>query len=526
MIALPPLLVSGRAYAGPTDAEADSGPEVDSGNGLTQVESVSGQILDADCSRLLVLDPNGTTVEIYDRATQQYTVIASNLPLTKTYGLTANALTPVGALLGLYNPLFYNNPYSALLEWRSNQLSLLDQPNSGVSVAVAGNYAIWNDGSGASLVLRDLTSGTNTMVSSSAGNWRNGVASNGDVAFWTGGGSICQVNRWRNGTTTQLTSDSYCNAYPVTDGVNVVYEKGSAPTNNPPHSIAVYGSNGEVLLDAWDVAREDPWPGRDYEVSGGWTAYNASSQGAVQIFVYDPTGTTHQLTQFGPDPTFGSDPIIDAMDPHGGVMLLFGGRRYFASPSVPPVDVGSSDGKAIFFGGTWYLMNGSSLFSVSTGVDGGVSDGGTCEPPGQFDAGPDAQGVGDAAESDASSNDATVADGGTTSDGGSILDASEDVTVPDAGEESDSGIAEGGGASGDDGGASGPPTVASSVRGGCTVGRSAGVTGTDWLLVLGMPAIVAMRLRRRRSAADPGSPWTPLGKGRERSPDVAAESQR
>ncbi len=54
--------------------------EVDSTSSLTEVEAVAGQILDADSGRLLVLAPDDQTVEIYDRSTQKYTVIASNLP--------------------------------------------------------------------------------------------------------------------------------------------------------------------------------------------------------------------------------------------------------------------------------------------------------------------------------------------------------------------------------------------------------------------------------------------------------------
>jgi hypothetical protein len=74
---------------------------VETSSMLTEVETVSGLIMDADCSRILLAD--GVDIKLYDRATRQYTVIAPNMPLYPGYlddsHVESYSLTPGGALL-------------------------------------------------------------------------------------------------------------------------------------------------------------------------------------------------------------------------------------------------------------------------------------------------------------------------------------------------------------------------------------------------------------------------------------------
>ena len=507
--------------------------DIDFSPTLSRLETVHGQILDADCGRLLLLDPDGTTAKLYDRATQQYTVIATNLPLNSSYGLTGYALTPTGALLATYNPEIDTVfPFSELYEWRSNQLSVLDHPDSAVSLAVSGNYAIWADDP--ALIFRDLTAGTNITISETAGNNSDAVAANGDVVFWDETNS--QIYRWRSGVTTQLTDDSASNIYPLTDGINVVYTKWLAQSG--PFSIALYGSSGEVILDPADSSA-GPSPGESYQVRSGWAAYTSPWGGGEQVFVYDPQGNTHRLTQFSADST------IDAMDEAGGVMLLQGGARYFASPAIAPVQVSASAGKAALIGNEWNLMLGDSLLAIATGEDGGSSSA-TCGGGNGSDAAAGGLDAGGAVAEDASSfveADATLwddagmdagmtaagefdanipglADAATSEVDGTIetvfIDAALDdgtayaidATATNTGRDAASGgvdaamvandasIAAVGDAA--PGGKSGQNDTGGESPGGCSVSASAAGSRWDWPAVLLGASLVLVGSRRRR----------------------------
>ena len=63
---------------------------------------------------------------------------------------------------------------SRLCWWHLGTLADLAYPNSADSLAVGGNYPIWNEST--ALYRLDTTSGARTLVSSDAGNVENSVA--------------------------------------------------------------------------------------------------------------------------------------------------------------------------------------------------------------------------------------------------------------------------------------------------------------------------------------------------------------
>jgi hypothetical protein len=341
---------------------------VEASPGLVELETIHGRVLDIDETRIVVMDrERRTTITLLDRRSGQYWVVAPNLPTTPDYALHpfwGVALATDTFLFTHYNPLEYSTPFSVLHAWRAGQLFLLSHPSSSHSLAAAGQYAIWSEGT--KLVRRDLQGGADLTISTTAGNWKNAVSANGDVWFW---GSDHQIHHFHEGTTTALTSDDFVNFYPLSDGEHVVYAKRTPPevVSGPFYAIAMNGPEGEELLDSDDPERE-PVPGTDYQIAGGYVAYTSLWGGARQVFLRRPNGVRERLTEFG------SHSVIDALSGAGGVMLLNGVKRYFAAPGVSPIAVSGAPGKAVAIGTGFQLVLGRSVFALPTPGDGGPSE--------------------------------------------------------------------------------------------------------------------------------------------------------
>jgi hypothetical protein len=282
-------------------------------------------------------------IEVYDRNSQQYSIAGTN-----TSGARDFYLTPVGPL----------TPSGAA--WDA----------SGDFWDVAGSFGIHRQ------QYVDFVAGTSTYVPSCVGD-RN-VASNGDAAWTDGtagpGGGGGELFSLRAGTVTKLFSDPTWTTVavaPITDGINLVYTLYS----NAAQHIVLHGAAGDVQLG--DSYQSSIIP--SYRARAGWIAYNSPASGARQIFDYDPSGVSHQLTAFG------SDSTVETMDGAGGVMVLNATvkRRYYAAPGVTPVEVAGNEGTSKCIAGQWYLMAGRSLFRLATDGNGG---GGSCidsdVPPG------------------------------------------------------------------------------------------------------------------------------------------------
>ena len=328
---------------------------VESSTHLSEVVSVNGLIMDVQPDRILFLNQStgGNALTIRNRMSGSDVVIydvAGHLP-------ESGGLTPVGAIFA--EKLIGHND-TGLHEWTAGGVS--DLGSYGV-FDVEDRYATFVSGG---LVRRDVVAGANTFVTSGAST--GAVAANGDVVY---GSSGYQIVRFRNGTSTQLTSDATLwNVAPVTDGVNVVYAKSTPCCSGQQYQIAMYGASGEQILTVPDGVQR--WPGRFYRAANGWIAYTKSGAGGeLNIWSRSPTGQIAQATQFG-----GSS-IIDALGPNGEIavvnLLSLGNgmgtvqRRYLAVPNYGgvPTDISSGLGSAYFLRGGLYLAIGRSLFQVS-----------------------------------------------------------------------------------------------------------------------------------------------------------------
>lgn len=324
---------------------------VEASSVLTEVETVSGSIFDVEPNRILFLDNAGADLilKIRNRVTDEDTTIPVIPGKVPQYGF----LTPKGAII------IAQDNGSRLYEWRDGSFANIDFPNSNnyvnskYSLKVIGNYAIWNMEK--TLILRDLLSGTNTIVSTNTGNTANDVATNGDVVYWA---YDYAVYRYSGGTTTRLTNDSTLwNTYPLTDGINVVYRKHTSCCDNQTYAIVMYGNSGEKTLAS--ARSQEPNPGFDYQLNNGWIAFTKSgSDSKLQVWVHSPSGQETKLTFWG------TSSSIAALSPEGEVTFINGNRMYLSGPGLNAIEIGPSLGRSFWQNGQWYVTIGRSLFRV------------------------------------------------------------------------------------------------------------------------------------------------------------------
>jgi hypothetical protein len=321
---------------------------------LTVVDEVRGEIVDLDARRILVVDAaeSGDQLGIYDRTSR----ITEAIPLPDSLEVNRAAayLTPSGAIF-VGAPLGGTSLDATVYSWQGGSLIGLGHSDSTTSLQVSGRHAIWNDGT--NLYRHDTVTGISSLVSTVAGNWKNSVAGDGTIAFWTAG---YQIVRDIAGQQTQLTSGTnQLHTWPVTDGQNVVYRL-SDPYPSKQNGIVLITSGGSVVLAEkreWDPAPES---GDDYQANGGWVAYtDLGVQLQRHVFTRSPLGSVTRHTDFAAN----SD--IEELAENGELMLINDGSRYF-SRGTGTLAVSSSAGRSYWLSGAWYLAIGRAVLAVDT----------------------------------------------------------------------------------------------------------------------------------------------------------------
>lgn len=326
---------------------------VESSTNLSEVVSVGGRILDTQSDRILFRE--NESLKIRYRASGLDTLVTSDPARFIEYGF----LAPKGAIF-----MSDSGPLDATVyDWRDGNLVNLGLLNSSDSLKVKGKYAIWNLSPplpSTSLILRDLDSGVNTQVSTSAGNINDDLSASGDVVYWSSDSSTnYNVYRYRGGANTKLTNDSSLwNSYPLTDGINVAYRKHTPCCGGQTYAIVLYTSAGEVTLSA--PRSQEPNPGSDYQLNGGWVTFTRLGNGPLQVWTRSPAAEEAQITFYG------TSSFIKALSPFGGVIFNHDGRSYLKEANAPTIDVGSNLGHYFWQDGQWLVTIGRSLFRVNT----------------------------------------------------------------------------------------------------------------------------------------------------------------
>lgn len=343
------LTFSAKDWAGQTVTQKRT-VYVESSPRLVDEEPVNGKIWDLSQDRILYLDTTTgrNTLTVRNRMNDVETRIMDDQGKIPQYGF----LSPKGSIFVEQSG---NVLTSLVYDWRDGNLVDLGGLNSSRSLKVKGDYAIWNIYPTQDLVLRDLISGINTTVSTTAGNTMNDVASNGDVVFWTSGQEY-QTYRYRDGQTTRLSNDApVWNTYPLTDGFNAVYRK---RTDEGLDTLALFTDAGEEILCPEPHMNYTPY--QNYDLNNRWVAFTRPGLDDVfQVWRRSPAGELRQLSFFG------SASRIGALGPNGEVVWISGGTMYLSRTGQSDLQVGSSLGRALFLGDQLYLVIGRSAFRVS-----------------------------------------------------------------------------------------------------------------------------------------------------------------
>lgn len=303
---------------------------------LLPYDHAPGNIIDFDEERLLFLGDN-KSLHILDRDTRETTLVASN---SVEYGY----LTPRGAVY-VRQPADVTT--AELVEFPGASLG------SAGSVIAKGPYVIWNKSS--TLYRRNVVTEQTEILSNQAGNWRNDLTADGDVAFW----SSNLETVFLNGEPVS-TPNSGVNVYPLTDGTNVVWRRTISSSTRTDHFIVLYDGNNEIILTK--TLPGEPEPHSDYQIAGGWVAYrDLGTSGQYQVWKRSPFGVKTQLTFFG------SSSYIEALSPEGHVLWRNG-----SSPISPKFldfrPLGSFIGQTVHRDGQWHVVLGNQLFLLNTEI--------------------------------------------------------------------------------------------------------------------------------------------------------------
>jgi len=337
---------------------------VDASAHLTPVASAgSGALVNADADRLLVVDRSsaGDNLRLVERPSTTGTVVFTQPApdvILKAY------LTPPGALL-LTGPTSPVTP--TLYELRNGMVTTLSSGDEMLTdVQVNGVFATWSTGPLRTpqtiLIRRDLLAGANVTVATNAGNFGNGLAGNGDVAYWTFDPDH-NVFLSHGGVTSPVTSDGR-SFYAQLDGSHLVYVRNARTSGvvSPPFSIVLSDPGSDIVLATFTDDRV-PDPGPAFQVNGGWIAFTRPDLANTrQVWVRSPVGVETQASAFG------GESRIDVLSPTGEVVFRSAAtgavRRYRASAGGGAVDIGSGLGRALHIGGQLHVMIGATLFRV------------------------------------------------------------------------------------------------------------------------------------------------------------------
>ncbi|HET6762885.1 MAG TPA: hypothetical protein VFH27_04410, partial [Longimicrobiaceae bacterium] len=322
---------------------------VDTNPHVVVLAGVPGRLLDADDTRLLYLDSAGALV-MRTRASgaDEVVVGASRFP-QEAY------LSPSGAIF-----IAAVTDWFAVFDWQPGAAPVQANPSpakSDQSLVVKGGWAIWVRGQ--TLMRRDLTARTNTVISTKTGDFGFDVAANGDVVYSEGG--TYAVHRYRGGVDEVVgpASAGLYKSFAVTDGNLVVYSS-VLPGPSDMYRIYVYEpTTGETTLSS-DAPYRGETSGR-YQVAGGWTAYVArDGTGEEQIWRRSPSGVIEQVNPPG------TDPYLIGLGTDGSVLYGSGTRRYLARPGSSAIDVGYWAGeRAIWLNGRFLVLRGGYLLQIN-----------------------------------------------------------------------------------------------------------------------------------------------------------------
>jgi hypothetical protein len=335
---------------------------------LTPTATYPGNILDLQADRALVYDTltSPFTLRIVNRATNaNQTIWTAN---ANEEAVTGAYLTPGGAIFIIRSAV---NFLTQLREWRDGALVNLGGVHP-TSLEVKGQWAIYNAAQSglAPLILRDLITGTNTIVDAHAGNNNNDVTADGRVVFWdypvSGPYQIIEYAPGPPSSITPLTAHpSKASVFPVTDGVNIVFTRFDPNFQPMEVSIVLRAGDGTETVLATHFGTLPLLPADHFHVAGGWVAFTRpGTGGSTQVWVRAPDGTERQLSSTG------SHAFVRGVNETGEVIFdtYQSGttyRRHLARPDGTILDLGEAIGKVHLIDGAWYESDAGQVLAIT-----------------------------------------------------------------------------------------------------------------------------------------------------------------
>lgn len=328
---------------------------VEASDTLSFKRDFTDSIIDFNGEKALLFKVNGSQddLQIYDLSSE----INVDVEVPSGYSVidTRSYLTTEGVIYVAHNEGDYSNN---VYDWNNSLLYDLGLIRGYVSLKVAGDYAIWS--LDRTLWLRNLTTKTNLIVSSSAGSsstsYYSDVADNGVIAYRS---SDYEIEQYKDGVQTTLTNDPVLwNTGVLTDGHGFVYRKHYAySVADVEYSLIYHDGISEIALT--NPTRQQPRPEEDYQIESGWIAYTESGLlGQDHIWTRGPVGTLIQRSYFG------TNSSLESLSKDGDVMFINSGRRYLSKSDGELLEVGSDLGKSYAIDGIWYVTIGRSLLTV------------------------------------------------------------------------------------------------------------------------------------------------------------------
>ena len=346
-----------------------------------QVDSVDGTIYDVDGTRILSGESFGDFA-IKNRSTG----VVTPIPVPTNRNPVGGFLTSHGAVLStISDPPPNQPPVREAFEWRDGALTSLGSILPEDSLRAAGNYAIWNDGP--TLKLRDLsvTAAPTTLATDSvtSSGCCNGVAANGDVVYarreqQPNENPYTSIQRIRSGTLTPLSPGvvGLLKISPRTDGTNAAWTENNVGLPTASTKVGVYANGGLLALDSGD-RKDQPNPGRDYRLAGGWIAITCCATVAADmrlVRVRAPDGTVTDVTpdagNFRLNGLSATGEVLYSDKSDGNKLLLWRpgqGSVEIQAPHPTPNVASWESGYgnfAVNLGGKWYLAIGGSLQQI------------------------------------------------------------------------------------------------------------------------------------------------------------------
>jgi len=328
----------------------------DTSPALHEVFSADGTIYDADLDRVLYEADGASWIFHRDGCTKERLGDGS-----------AQALTPHGALLATCSG------GCTLDEWRDGA-RLARGPVDPSSLRVVDGFAVWSEGYEPGPLHRlDLSTGIDTIVSSSATPGSGAVGSDGSVTYSVAdaaGGHI--AHRWAAGGDVALGPGDLS----ATDGTLSIFTDDDGAC-----ALRLYSGGASEELSTLCTS-----PAYLASVRAGWIAFvRPDTAGSRQLWTRSPAGALAQLTTTGCN-------LAPPLAPDGSVIARAtidnDSARWLLAAGAAPVAITHSDPHLIkHAGGHWLIAIGRTLFSLDDGLASCATS--TVDPPAPIESSAD-----------------------------------------------------------------------------------------------------------------------------------------